>query len=191
MRLFVGLELPEQVRAAVGKAAAALASRLSRSGVRADVRWVVPANLHVTIWFIGDVADERGEAVVAALAPPYEAARFPLAVEGLGAFPASGPPRILWAGVRGDLAALTALHGVVEQRLVGLGFEPDQRPYSAHVTVGRARDVRGSSGRRLRELLAEAAVNADPFTVAAVTVFRSRPSQQGSQYEPLLRVPLS
>ena len=95
MRLFVGLELPEQVRAAVGKAAAGLASLLTRSGLRADVRWVAPANLHVTIWFIGDVADQRGEAVVAALAPPYEAARFPLAVEGLGAFPASGPPRIL------------------------------------------------------------------------------------------------
>lgn len=190
MRIFVGVELPESMRRQAAAAAEALRSAVTRAARAARIRWVEAAGLHVTLWFIGEVSDERAAAVRAVLAPPIPIQRFTLQLGSAGVFPPSGPPRALWFGAREGGDALRALHDAVEARLVPLGFEAERRPYSAHVTVARVKEIRGPDGMRLRKAIEEARPVFEPGRVETVTLFRSRTSPTGSQYDAILRVPL-
>src|SRR4051794_37750784 len=96
MRLFVGMELCTALRDAAADAAGALRTAL---GPRVDARWVALEKLHVTVRFIGSVDDVRVPAVVDALAPPLAVAPFDIQLGPCGAFPRSGPPRVIWIGL--------------------------------------------------------------------------------------------
>jgi 2'-5' RNA ligase len=191
MRLFVGVELDEAVRAAAAETADRLRARLNRSGTDVSARWVHPANLHITLWFIGEVADERAAEVKAALQPRFATPAFEMSVRGLGAFPGSGPPRVFWLGIASGEQALGRLYGEVRDRLVRLGFEEEKRPYSAHLTIARVKEIVRGPAAAVRDALAALPGECGSSRVDAVTLFRSRLSPKGSQYEPLLRVPLS
>lgn len=187
MRLFIGIELDEKIRESAAAIAGSIAQRLER---RIEARWVPAANLHITLWFIGEVLDERATAILRAIDRPFETDSFDLHVAGAGAFPPSGSPRVLWLGVRSGADSLRRLHGEIAGRLQALGIAPERRPYSSHLTIARVKNVRGGDYRRLRTLLAETPADAGRCRVDAVTLFRSRLSPKGATYEPLLRVPL-
>jgi 2'-5' RNA ligase len=191
MRLFVGIELPPVARSAIDAAVTRLGSRLARSSPGLDARWVESEKLHVTLWFLGEVTDDRLSSVMTALDRPFPTAAFPLRVAGFGAFPPSGPVRVIWMGIPQGGAELRSVNAEVSTRVVPLGFEPDRKVYTAHLTVARVRDPRSARGRALRDALDTESSDVPPFTVTAVTLFRSRLSPKGSQYEVLLRVPLS
>src|SRR6476661_5685443 len=138
MRLFVGVELDERVK----DAAAAIGESLRRElGHGIDARWVPPANLHVTLWFLGEVDESRVETTMHALNQPFVERAFDLAVSGLGAFPLSGPPRVFWLGVRAGADSLARVHAELTTRLEPLGFEAERRAYSAHLTLARVKTV--------------------------------------------------
>jgi 2'-5' RNA ligase len=191
VRLFVGVELDDTVKAAAGEAADRLRAHLSRKAPGLDARWVVPGNLHLTLWFIGDVDEGRGAAIRAALGPPFGVPPFTLAIGGAGAFPPTGSPRVIWFGVRAGRDGMAALYLHVRDRLAPLGFAPERRDYAPHLTLARVRDLPRSSQAAFRQVLAQAPVDAGGCRVEAVTVFRSRLSPRGAAYEPVLRVPLS
>jgi 2'-5' RNA ligase len=187
-RLFVALDPPEPVR----RRLTALAVELRRTAGRhaEEVRWVPPENVHLTLQFLGAVPEERVGAIEAALRDVAAAAR-PLALElrGAGGFPSARRPRVLWAGVEGEVDALAALVADLGRRLAPLGFAPEERPFSAHLTLGRARDVRGAPG--LAGALAQAAETAGtPWRAADVALFESHLSPKGPRYEVILRAPL-
>lgn len=190
MRLFVGVELDDRVRAASAEAAAQVRTRLKRAGADVTARWVEPENLHVTLWFIGEAKDDRATEIQRVLRPRFATPAFEMRVRGCGAFPPSGPPRVLWLGIVSGTDSMVRLHDEVEDRLVGIGYEAEKRAYSAHVTLARVRDVRGGGGRAAREALAAVPADCGACRVEAVTLFRSHLSPKGSRYEPLLRVPL-
>jgi 2'-5' RNA ligase len=190
MRVFVGIELPDAIKEQAAKAADDLRTRLRKKAPRADVRWVDAANLHITIWFIGEIDEPRVQQVSTALSVPYRSGRFDLRIEGAGAFPPSGAPRVFWLGIRSGREGLTALHSEVQDRLVRQGFEAERRPYSPHLTLARVKDIRGAAVRAARKTLAAATIQLDGCPVEALTLFRSRLSPKGAQYESLLRVPL-
>jgi 2'-5' RNA ligase len=106
-------------------------------------------------------------------------------------FPVSGPPRALWLGVRAGDQSLSQLHQELGIRLARLGFPPDTRDYSAHLTVARFKDIRRRDGAAVRSLLGANTTVVGECTVTSVTLFRSHLSPKGSHYEHLLRVPLS
>jgi RNA 2',3'-cyclic 3'-phosphodiesterase len=191
MRLFIGVELDDRVKAAAGDVAERLRQRLQRAAPALVVRWVATENLHITIWFIGEVVDERAAAVEHVLRHPFETRAFDLALAGCGAFPPSGPPRVFWIGVGAGQAAMQSLYSEVGQRLAPLGFEPERRAYTAHLTVARVKDPGRATSRVVRDTLAELPADCGASAVQAVTLFRSRLSPRGAAYEPLLRVPLS
>ena len=191
MRLFVGIELPPAARAQIDAAVAKLRSRLGRSCPKLDARWVESDKLHVTLWFLGEVADDRVPAVLAALGPPFRTAAFSLQISHFGAFPPTGPARIIWMAIPHGGAELRALNAETSDRFAPLGFEADRRPYTAHLTVARVRDPRSARARALREALAAEIPEAVPFTVTSAALYRSRTSPKGSHYDVLLRVPLS
>ena len=192
MRLFVAAEPPVRVREAAAECAARLRTRLESLHAGHGVRWVPAENLHLTVWFLGEVSDARTEAILGSLAPRMTTRAFDLHVAGFGAFPPSGPPRVLWLGVTEGVAELARAHDEVGERLAPWGFAPDGRAYSAHLTVARLKDPpRGAARLALREAIATDSCDAGSCRIEALTVFRSRTSPQGAVYQPLLRVPLS
>lgn len=188
LRLFVALDPPEPVRRRI----AAMQAELRRAaGRHADeVRWVAPEDVHLTLQFLGAVPEERLEALRGALAAAAGEAR-PLALElkGAGGFPTARRPRVVWAGVGGEVVPLASLAAGLGRRLAPLGFPPEDRPLSPHLTLGRARQGRGAPG--LGGALAQvASLEGAPWRAEALVLYRSHLSPAGARYQPLDRFPL-
>jgi RNA 2',3'-cyclic 3'-phosphodiesterase len=136
LRLFVAVELPP----AVCEALSVLQKRLKDFDRDRAVRWVSIDSIHLTLKFLGDTPAARLPEMDAALReavaghPPFD-----LTVEGAGCFPNLRKPRVAWAGVGGDLDALHALRDAVERLIAPLGYPTEDRPFSPHLTLGRAR----------------------------------------------------
>lgn len=184
MRLFVAAELPEAIRA---KLAAA------QEGLRAlplDVRWVRPEGIHLTLVFLGEVVAARLQAIVAALAGLSKTPRRPIALEarGVGTFPEGGRPRVIWAGLTGDLSALASLQAGVAEALRAAGCVFDERPFHPHLTLGRVQGGRPGIGRDLDALVA---ASFGTFEVSSVHLFESRLLPGGARYESLHAFPFA
>jgi len=188
LRLFVALECPEPVR----RRLAALQGEMRRSAGRAgaEVRWVAPENVHLTLQFLGAVPEERVEDVKAAVARAAAGSRpLRLEVRGAGGFPSGRRPRVLWAGLTGDLEPLAELVAALGRQLAPLGYPAEERRFSAHLTLGRARDARGAPG--LGAAVAGAAAFEGPsWRVGRVALIQSLLSPTGARYEALARLPL-
>jgi RNA 2',3'-cyclic 3'-phosphodiesterase len=190
MRLFIGIELSHTIKASAADVTTELRERLTKASRRTTLRWVNPDNLHITLWFLGEVADERTAAVASTLRKRFDTRTFDLAIKGAGLFPVSGAPRTLWLGLTAGMESLGSLYGELSTRLPALGFQPEKRPYSPHLTVARFKDVARADSAAIRRAVALTPAEVGACPIGAVTLFRSRLSPKGSQYEPLLRVPL-
>lgn len=180
-RLFIALELPEEVLRAIGRVQADLKSALGTG----SLRWTRPEGIHLTLKFLGDVPDERVKAIEAGIMEAAAQGK-PLALraQGLGCFPNLERPRVLWVGLAGDIAALRALHGEVEQRIAPLGFPTEARGFSPHLTL--ARTAQGASRTDLAAIGA-AASRRDQLEVGAwqatsVSLMRSQLKPDGAVY---------
>jgi len=185
MRCFVAIDLSPEVRAAIVRAQAGL-----RAGApHADVRWLDPGGMHLTLAFLGEVREEQVAAVESALAaamtprPPLG-----LVASGLGGFPSARRPRVVWAGIVGEGEALGRTAAAVASALVPLGFRAEERPFRGHVTLARVRSPRGL--QPLGDAVA-AGVRADfgAWTAREVVLYRSHLRTSGAVYEPLVRLP--
>ncbi len=195
IRSFIAIELPEDVR----RQAARLSERLA-DGVH-GVKWVVPQNLHLTVKFLGGVEPETLDQVMETVGPV--AARFnpvELRLAGAGSFPPRGRPRVIWLGVQGHLDRLAGLAAAVETALEPLGFEPEGRPFSPHLTLGRVKKTRKKKSRPgagldadlLRERIVEMSeAEAGEFVVRELVLFQSVLSPAGPTYTLLARFPLT
>jgi 2'-5' RNA ligase len=182
LRLFIGVELDGEMKSRVAAIADALGEKLGR---RVTARWISPDNLHITLWFIGEVSDDRAAAIIDAVNAPFATRTFDLELRGVGVFPPHGPPRVLWIGVAEGQHSMIALYNELAARLQPLGLQPERRAYSAHLTIAR---IKAWPHRATR--LDGVVADAGRCRITAVTVFRSRLSPKGASYEPLLRVPL-
>ena len=130
MRLFIALDLAESARAELVAAQTRLHDH--------PVRWADPAGMHLTLQFLGEADEALVPPLLTALAA-ISVGPFQLALGELGAFPNASQPRIIWAGVAGDTAALIRLQRAVTQATAPLGFIPEARPFKPHLTLGRIR----------------------------------------------------
>jgi 2'-5' RNA ligase len=185
MRLFVGIGLPEAVRDGISAAVDRL--RVSR----APVSWTPPGNLHVTLKFLGEVAPARLEATRSALAAAVSGiATFALDAEGVGAFPSTRVPRILWVGFREPLELAGALQDNIESAFAAAGFPREGKPFHPHVTIGRVRGpVPGGWGDAAAGAFAGHRFGTVP--VGAVLLYESRLSPSGATYSIIGRHALS
>jgi len=184
IRAFLAIELPDALRPRL----ALVQEELKRS--RADVRWVQPGNIHLTLKFFGNVPDDEIDSLaLAARQVAEQEAPFQLQVTNAGAFPSPKAPRVVWLGLGGDMASLTRLFYRLEKAFAALGYLPEGRAFNPHLTLGR---VKSPSNREKLALMLEKLPPLDwpAFTVKELILFQSVLSPQGSKYTPLKVIPL-
>lgn len=183
MRCFVAIELPEEIRDRLGE----LQERMR--GDRRGVRWTRPEAIHLTLKFLGEVPDSQVAEVCAVaqrVAERYSA--FELEVAGVGCFPPQGAARVVWVGISQPPAELLECQRECEATYAQIGFVPEGRAFSPHLTLGRVNEP--AVGYRIRGGLGEfEGFTAGRFMAEELTVFQSELRPSGSVYTPLARGP--
>jgi RNA 2',3'-cyclic 3'-phosphodiesterase len=143
LRLFVAVSLPEDVKEHLAQTQ----SRLKPTAQ--PVRWVNPSSVHLTLSFLGAVPATKVEAIGGALERAVHGLKpFRFEVADLGMFPSASRPRVVWVGIKGSVEALARLQQRVAAELEPLGFPPEKRPFSPHLTLGRVEERAGPADRQ-------------------------------------------
>ena len=139
MRTFIAIELPDAVKRRVVSRQRQLQQLFDAHGVKGTIRWTTPENLHLTLRFLGDTTSDQYAQIaqsLATLAAGQRALR--LSVHRPGCFPGYRRPNIIWLDFVGDIGALGALQTGIESAVQLAGFVPEERPFTPHLTIGRA-----------------------------------------------------
>ena len=184
-RLFTAINLDASVRERI----VAEQHRLLDELRTASLRWVRPEQLHVTLVFVGDVADDVAATIVNVMRRDIPLRPFHIEFAGFGVFPARGAPRALWLGVRKGADAVLALQQRLAARLHEVGVAAEDRAFTPHLTLARWRGRGGRSSERPRDLDVPR-TSVATAEVAAVTLFQSRLASQGPAYAVLAESPL-
>jgi 2'-5' RNA ligase len=181
IRAFIAIDLPEDVRSALGEAQA----RLKRAKLGVKVSWTKVANLHLTLQFLGyveEVAVEKIRDALETVARQHEP--FELAMRGAGGFPNENRPRVLWIGCDDAPGKLKELARSVQAAMQPLGFEPERREFSAHLTLGRVKFPRPDAAlTRALDSIKDTACGL--MRVEVVHLFESQLHPEGSIYTKL------
>jgi len=190
VRVFVAIDLPETAKEALREAVADL-----QDSVPEGIRWVRPEGIHLTLKFLGDVSTARAGDIQEAMeraAREFGPGGFRLALSGLGVFPNPREPRVLWAGVSGDIEALEHLQSLVDGCLEGAGFARERRPVRPHLTLGRVRDqVVPEERRRIGQAMRQASPPREvEWQVGEIHLIRSTLTSGGAIYDSIGSAPL-
>jgi 2'-5' RNA ligase len=181
LRLFVAIDVPKEIK---DRIELDVVDRL-RASVE-GARWTRPEGRHLTLKFLGEVADDRlpqiADAVRAASASHR---RFDAAFDELGGFPNVRRPRVLWVGIGPGAEPMSDLARDIENALESLGFETEDRPFHPHFTLARF------PRPYLIDELPAANVPPTAFTVDEVVLFRSQLHPKGARYSALEAFPLA
>jgi 2'-5' RNA ligase len=179
MRTFIAIEFDEAVRRQLG----AIQTRLKPKCPK--VKWVDPRQIHLTLKFLGEIAEGQVAAVGEALNALAGGCRpFEVKVEGLGCFPPGGGVDVLWVGLKDPSGQLAACQAKCEELIEPLGFPRERRAFSPHLTLARNRDP--ASGAKIRAALtAEPPAVVGTQTVTGVTFYHSTLTPQGPIYKPV------
>ena len=184
MRAFLAVGLPGEAREAL----AVLQQQLEAA--RADVKWVEPANLHLTLKFLAEITDAQRvqvEQLVRRIAGRL--ATFSMRLGALGAFPSMTAPRVVWVGCEEGREALARLAEAIEQDTAPLGLGSNNRPFAAHLTIGRVRSPRGRQ-QLTRAIQSAAWIPPAAWQATAITLYQSVLSRSGPAYSVLAEMPL-
>lgn len=181
MRTFIAIELPKEIKDYLGK----LEEKLKTT--QADVKWVKPENIHLTLKFLGEIDDKKLEKInlilddVAREKSPYK-----IQITSIGAFPKLDFLRVIWAGVdRGD-AETKEIAKTLEEKIQKIGIPKEERAFSSHITIGRTRSTKNRE-KLVQELknIADCSRENLEFSVTKIILYKSTLTPQGPIYEVL------
>jgi 2'-5' RNA ligase len=177
-RVFCAVALPEEVR----NRAAAHIKRLREAAPKARASWPRAESLHITLKFLGELETARVNSLSQAAARAAEGfQKFELAIEGAGAFPPRGMPRVLWLGVKDDSGKLATLQQRLEEECAAAGFARETRKaFHPHLTIARLRAP--ANAQSLATLHQEIGFERAAFNVRELFVMRSELGPGGSRY---------
>jgi RNA 2',3'-cyclic 3'-phosphodiesterase len=182
MRAFIAIELPQQVKDRLSR----IQARLKKS--EADVKWVQPQNIHLTLKFLGEIDEillEKIKEILINLAK--DNAQFQIVVSYVGAFPSLSSARVIWVGLKEGDEQTKALANGLEERIEKIGIPREERAFSSHITIGRAR-----SGLNRDKLTQELKILGEnfwneteglQFCVDKITLLKSTLTPKGPIYE--------
>jgi len=193
IRSFIAIELPDELKLGLTQLEARL--KLDK---QPWVKWVNPYSIHLTLKFLGNIAvDRTGEITRAIEAAVQGISPFHLEVKELGVFPNLRRVQVAWVGISGDVDKLSQLQKRIETTLTPLGFAPESRAFTPHLTLARLRDQTSLDERqRFGQLIANAKFEAAyTIEVDAISLMRSQLTREGAIYSRIslveLKKPLS
>jgi 2'-5' RNA ligase len=186
IRSFLAFDKPEVIKNIIEE----VSGDLSKSDL--DVRWVKTGSIHLTIVFFGSVPAEVLEAMERPLAETCsEFAPFSISLKGLGCFPHSRNPRVIWVGIEGDTDRMGRLRDRLQAQLVPFGIKEEKRPFRPHLTLGRFNSFR-KTDRELEQYLEKYRALASPIcSLGELVLFKSELRRGGSMYTKLRSWPLT
>ena len=189
VRSFIAIELPDTVKTALTQ----LQSKL-KSGKSLPVNWVNPYSIHLTLKFRGNVELARiGDITRALEAAAQGIPPFHLYVKGLGVFPSLKRVQVAWVGLGGEIEQLGRLQQHIESNLTPLGFTPESRSFTPHLTLARLRD-HASPGERqdFGQLIADTRFETVyDFGVDSVNLMKSQLTREGAIHSRIRSIKLN
>ncbi len=184
LRAFIAIELPDDIKTHLHTVIQNLRQRVAGP----DIKWVAPESIHLTLKFLGHVPTSRVEEFQQSLGdictatPPMW-----LAIQALGGFPSTRTPRVIWAGLGGDIEPLALLAERIDVAFTELGFPKETRAFTPHLTIAR---IRQEATRETRTALGAALAEAHiargiEFRAVAVSLMRSQLLRSGAVYSRL------
>jgi len=188
IRSFIAIELPDEVKSALDQLQAQL-----KTGKQLPVKWVDPYSIHLTLKFLGNIDVNKVREITAAMeAAAQGISPFKLEVKDLGVFPNLKRVRVVWVGVSGEVAQLSQLQQRIESNLAPLGFAPESRSFTPHLTLARVReqaslDEQQSFGQLIASTKFETVYG---FGVDSVNLMKSQLTKEGAIYSRISSVKL-
>jgi len=182
VRSFIAIELPDELKLRLTQ----LETELKRDEPP-GVKWVSPESIHLTLKFLGNIDAGRIEAITRAMEESAQGiAPFRLRASGLGVFPNLKRAQVAWVGINGEVDRLSRLQKQLESNLARLGFTPESRTFTPHLTLARLKnyaspDERQSFGR----LIASREFTAGNIEVVAINLMKSQLTRSGAIYSRL------
>jgi len=178
MRAFIAIELSDEMKDELSR----LQDKLKPAD--SDVKWVKPENSHLTLKFLGDIDDDVLGKIKNILDDIARANKvFNMTLFKAGAFPNLNRIRVIWVGIDESSSSIHEIAKSLEAKLEGIGFLKEDRPFSAHLTLGRVRS--GKNKEKLKDLLNSVEVQTVNASVDHITLFQSTLTQKGPIYTPL------
>jgi 2'-5' RNA ligase len=185
IRSFLALKLPPEIK----KTLSHILREMKKTPL--DVRWVKAGNIHITLVFLGNVPvgyvepiGEAAEKVCQQYGP------FAISLRGAGVFSSRRNPRVLWAGMEGDIDRMTCFRDVLQRHLKPFGIKQEKRPFRPHLTIGRFRKG-ARPGNPLDDLLTKYQDLTSPVcALKELILFKSDLKPDGPVYSELKGWPL-
>ena len=187
LRAFIAVEIPAEIQQNVYKQTASF-----RKGLESLIRWVPAENMHLTMKFLGDVSQSNLEFLIQMLRNEADSFHcFDLHLTGLGSFPNLKRPRVIYIGIQAP-AALDSLQRGIESASHRLGYESEEHPFSAHLTLGRVKqNITAVEQQKIRRAIEGTQVDLlGSARVDSVHLYKSELKPSGSVYTRLYSAPL-
>lgn len=179
MRTFIAIEISNEIKTVLDR----IESHLKYSG--ADIKWVKPENIHITLKFLGEVKEEKIKELKMVLDEVGKITRpFDISIKEIGAFPRIEFPRVIWVGLDKGAAESTALAAKVEEALSGIGFQKETRPFASHLTIGRVRSPKNREALKEKVTGYKSPISGHQ-TVSSIILFQSTLTPKGPIYTKL------
>ena len=189
IRSFIAIELPDELKLGLAQLQAQL-----KTAKQSSVKWVDPYSIHLTLKFLGNIAVDKVSEITRAIeAAAQGVSPFHLEVKGLGAFPNLRRVQVAWVGISGEVDKLSRLQQRIDSNLAPLGFAPESRPFTPHLTLARLRDRASLDERQnFGQLIASTRFETVyAFNVDSIYIMRSQLTREGAIYSQLSLVGLS
>lgn len=191
MRVFISVELPDEIKKKVAEATAPLKE------IESGIKWVEDRNLHITLKFLGWVEDRKIDNMISLTEESAQGTgSFKLKFAGLGTFPGGGSPRVVWIGITEGGEKLKLIAEKLENNFSSAGFRSEEREFSAHLTIGRVKDL--PAGRHGKKGVDKVVEKMDilknksfgEMAVKHISIMKSALSPKGPVYEKIKEVKL-
>ena len=189
VRSFIAIELPNELKVGLSQLEAQL-----KSGKQPGVKWVNPYSIHLTLKFLGSIAVDKINQITKSMSEAVQGiSPFHLEVKDLGVFPNLRRVQVVWVGISGEVDRLGQLQQRIESNLARLGFAPESRPFTPHLTLARLRNQASLDERqRLGELIAGTRFEvAYTIKVDTISLIRSQLTREGAIYSRISAVGLN
>lgn len=189
LRAFIAIQIPAAIQGAIQEQT----SDLRRALGSALIRWVPPQNIHLTLKFLGDISPANVALLTQMLT--QEAKQYPpfdIRVSGIGSYPTSRRPRVIWIGIHAPAVLASLQHGI-ESTSARLGYAPEYRAFSPHLTIGRVKqNVSQTEMLKIRSALEGTTVGElGSARIDSVHLYKSDLQPGGPIYTRLFSAPLN